>query len=236
MNPVFVGIFDFTVKCSLLIEIFQTGLASAVAPKVYAMLKEQNLSESTMEFNRYYNGYTAASLLVIPLLSVVFPVLVPLIVKNEIYYQSFVFLGILSIGFVTRGLYSMFLMPIYFYKHTKVLPKIFAFIAIIQIIVSVVFIKYFGLLGAVWANFITKIVQVVFLYFEGRKFFHFKFNLIKQIYLPMICILIVLLMESFIPKEYNIYSRTLQLLVIYILVFVVYKKDIRSLPFLNKMK
>jgi len=235
-DPTYVGIFDFTVKCTLLIELFQTGLASAISPKIYTIWKDQNLRESTMEVNRYYNGLTAASLLVIPLLAVSFPILIPFIVKKQIYYQSFAFFGILSIGFATRGLYGMFLSPIYFFKQTKVLPKVFFFIAIIQIAVSVLFIKYFGLIGAVWANFITKIVQVLFLYFESRKIFHFKFNYIKQIYLPLICIVIVLISETFIPTEYTVYNRIAQLFVIYILVFLVYKKDIRLLPIFKKFE
>ena len=234
VDPMYVGIFDFTVKCTLLIDLFQQGLANAVSPKIYTIWKEQNLRESTMEVNRYYNGLTAASLLAIPLLSLFFPVLIPFIVKNEIYYQSFAFLGILSIGFSFRGLISMFLSPIFFFKHTKVLPKIFFFIAVIQIIVSIIFIKYFGLIGAVWANFVTKIIQVLFLYMESKKIFHFRFNYIKQIYLPVLCTLIVLISETFVPSEYSFYNRMFQLLIIYIIVFAVYRNDIKLLPFFKK--
>jgi O-antigen/teichoic acid export membrane protein len=233
VDPTFVGIFDFAVKCTLLIDLFQSGLANAISPKIYTIWKDQNLRESTMEVNRYYNGLTAASLLVIPLLSLSFPLLVPLIVKNEIYYQSFAFLGILSIGFAFRGLFTMFISPIFFFKYTRALPKIFFFVAVIQIIVTAFFIKYFGLMGAVWASFITKIVQVLFLYIESRKIFHFKFNYIKQIYLPLICTIVVLILEFLIPQEYLFYNRSFQFILICILVFAVYRKDIRLLPIFN---
>lgn len=235
VDPTYVGIFDFTVKCVLLIDLFQQGLANAISPKIYTIWKDQNLRESTMEVNRYYNGLTAASLLAIPLLSVAFPILIPFIVKNELYYQSFAFLGILCIGFASRGLITMFISPIFFFKHTKVLPKIYFFVAIIQIIVTVFFIKYFGLIGAVWASFVTKIVQVIFLYFESRKIFHFKFNYIKQIYLPLICTILVIILETIIPADYTLYSRIVQLLIIYILVLAVYKNDIRLLPIFNDL-
>lgn len=228
-DPTYVGIFDFAVKCTLLIDLFQTGLSSSISPKIYTIWKDQNLRESTVEVNRYYNGFTAASLLAIPLLSVFFPVLIPVIVKNEVYYESFVFFSILSIGFASRGLFNMFLSPIFFFKNTKVLPKIFFFIAIIQIIVTAFCVKHFGLIGAVWASFFTKIIQVVFLYFESRKIFHFKFNYIKQIYLPLLCVIIVLILETIVPLEYSLYNRVAQLLIIYILVFSVYRNEVKLL-------
>ena len=236
VDPMYVGIFDFTVKCTLLIELFQTGMYSAISPKIYNIWKVQNIRESTIDVNRYYNGLTAASLLVIPLLSIIFPILIPFVVKKQIFYQSFAFFGILSVGFAFRGLNGMFISPIYYFKKTKILPKVYAIISLIQIIISIIFIKYFGLIGAVWANFITKIVQVVLLYFASRKIFNFKFNYLKQIYLPLIYTIIVLVLESITPPQYSIYCRILQLIIIYSLVLAVFRNEIMMLPILKRFK
>ena len=234
VDPTFVGIFDFAVKCTMMIDFVQMGLANTIHPKVYSIWKESNLRESTPEVNRYYNGYTATTLLIIPLLILFLPLLVPLIVKNQIYYQAFAFLGILSVSFASRGLFNMFLAPIFYFKKTKVLPKVFFITAVFQIVITVVLVKYFNIMGAVWASFIVKILQVVFLYFESRKIFRFKFNLVKQIYLPVICILVVLLTESLIPYEYAMLYRTAQLIIIFALVLSSYWNELKAMPFLKR--
>ena len=111
---------------------------------------------------------------------------------------------------------------------------LFRSIALIQIAVTAFLIKYFGLAGAVWASFITKVVQVVFLYLESKKVFYFKFNYVKQIYLPVICSIVVILLETLIPAEYVLVNRAMQLVIVYVLVFAVYRRDIRLLPVVGK--
>jgi O-antigen/teichoic acid export membrane protein len=224
-----VAIYDFAIKCTFLLDYFQSGLAQAIFPKIYTIWRDKNLHESTVEVNRYYNGYTAISLLAIPLLVVIIPLIVPLVVHNKDYFLSFSFLAILSISFTTRGLLNMYHAPIIFFKKTRVLPKIYFFIAIFQIIISIVLIKYFNLMGAVYALFITKILQVLFTYFESRKIFKFNFNKIKLIWLPLICVLIVIFSEQFTYYFSRMIIEVIQLIVIYLLVYFVYKNEISML-------
>jgi len=221
-----VAIFDFAVKCTLLIEYLQMGLTSSITPKIFALWKKNDIRESTPEVNRYYNGYTALNILGLPVFIIFVPLIVPYFVTNKDYFEGFYFLNVLCLGFIFRGLYTMFLAPVYFFKKTKVLPKVFLFSAAFQIIITIVFIKYFGLYGVVWANFISKPVQTFFLFLESRKIFEFKFNFTKQIFLPVIYILLIVVSEIFMIERYRILIEIAQLFIVFSLVIWTYQKEL----------
>jgi O-antigen/teichoic acid export membrane protein len=225
-DATFVGIFDFAIKCTLVIEIIQVGLINVIHPRVYTIWKDNNIRESTPDVNKYYHSFTALSLLLIPIFILIIPVLVPLIIKKEIYYDSFAYLPIICLGFASRGLFNMFLAPIFFFKKTSVLPKIYIYIAIIQIVMTYFLVKYFGLIGAAWSGFVVKIIQVIFLYFESKKVFVFNFNVLKLVYLPVIYILFVLV-TNLVLESYNpILVKILQCVVSYAIVFIVFRREL----------
>lgn len=227
MSPSDVAVFDFAIKATLLIEFFQNGLAASTQPKIFNIWKEQNINESTMEVNRYYNGYTAISLLILPLFIVIIPIIVPLFVYNADFYKSFVFLSLLTIGFATRGLYNIFLSPLLYFKKTSSLPKAFLLSAIFQIVANILLIKQYGLMGAVWTSLLVKYIQILFLYLESRKIFKFKFNLIKQIFLPLIYTFLVIFTYFIVPEKYTMCSNIILLMVVMLIIFSVYKNEIK---------
>jgi O-antigen/teichoic acid export membrane protein len=124
----------------------------------------------------------------------------------------------------------MYFSPIYFFKKTKVLTKVFLFSAFFQIALSIFLIKEWGLWGVVWAGFSSKIVQVFFLWLESRKIFTFKFNAVKLFYLPAIFSMIIILMEYFLVGRYNpLLIHAAELILGSMMVFLVYRKELTSL-------
>ena len=232
-DTVSVGVFDIAVKLMLGIELIIVGLANTINPKVYNIWTSSRKQESTLEVNRYYNVLSAICLVMIPLFVLMAPVILPLVIKKEVYYRAFDFLAILGAGYATRALFYMFLAPLMFFKRTKVLPKVLLITAIFQVVVGIILIKYFGLIGAVWTNFIVKGVQVFFLYNESRKVFVYKLNLFKQIFLPLTYILVTLTFELVVPKTFLIYTHILELFLVIVLLAMAYKKEIS--PFLQKV-
>jgi O-antigen/teichoic acid export membrane protein len=229
VDPMYVGIFDVGVKLTMLIDFLQIGLANTIHPKVYNTWKDHNLNKSTPEVNRYYNGFTAITIIIIPVFLIVIPFLVPIIVHKEIYFQCFPYLALLCLGFATRPMYYMLLAPIFYFKKTKVLPKVFFFAAIFQITLSYFLVKEFGLIGAVWANFLIKPIQLIIVYYESRKIFNFEFNFIKQLYFPLFYIILVIICEQIIRifgvNRYAIYTG--ELLVIFTITYYLYRNEIK---------
>lgn len=233
-----IAIYDIALKSTLLIEYFQMGIVNSFYPKIFKIWNEEKLTKLTPEVNRYFNGFTAVTLLVIPVFVVVVPIIVPQIITQNDYSGMFPFLSLLSLGFVTRSLFGMFSAPIYYLKKTKLLPRIFLYSAICQVILSIALIKYFGLWGAVWAGFIVKLLQVFFLYVETRKIFTYSFNKVKQIFLPLGYVIIIIISEVIMVEKYRFLIHISQMIFIGILVFWVYRREITLLakPFLDKVK
>jgi O-antigen/teichoic acid export membrane protein len=230
-----VGVFDIAVKIVIGLDLVLTGLINTINPKVYAIWKTSGVNETTPEINRYYNGLTGFLLLSIPLFVFVVPLIIPLVIFKPIYYQAFEFLPILAAGYATRVWFFMFLAPIMFFKKTAALPRVLVISAIFDILLGIIMIKYFGLMGAVWTNFLIKPLQAGLMYLECRKIYTLKVNFWKIFYTPMIFIAVVIVSELAIPAEFNLLSRAVQLMAAGTLVFFAFRKELpNSMAFLQK--
>ncbi|MEI7500892.1 MAG: oligosaccharide flippase family protein [Bacteroidota bacterium] len=235
-DTTYVGIYDIAVKIVIGLELLMAGLISTINPKIYSIWKDNDLHESTMEINRYYNGITALFLLLIPLFVIMAPVLIPLVIFKPVYYQAFGFLAILAAGYATRIWFYMFLAPLMFFKKTAALPRVFLISAIFSVVTGIVLIKNFGLMGAVWTNFLIKPVQALLMYLECRKVYTFKLNAWKIFYTPVIFILIVLVSETLAPVHLKFQIEVGQFLAAVALVYFAYRKELIPMfkKYLNK--
>jgi len=231
-DTTYVGIYDIAVKIVIGLELVMAGLVNTVNPKVYSIWKDQSLHESTPEINRYYNGITALFLILIPLFVIMAPMLIPLVIHKAIYYQAFGFLAILAAGYATRVWFYMFLAPLMFFKRTAALPRVFMISAVLNILVGIVLIKYFGLIGAVWTNFMIKPVQAFLMYLECRKVYTFKLNPWKIFYTPVIFIAIVLISETLAPVNLKFQIEIGQFVAALALVYFAYRKEL--IPLVSK--
>ncbi|MBI3502612.1 MAG: polysaccharide biosynthesis C-terminal domain-containing protein [Bacteroidetes bacterium] len=222
-----VGIYDFAMKCTLGIDFLQMGLSNAIQPKIFSIWKEKNISESTVEVNRYFNAFTAITVLLIPATVFIMPVVVPLLVYKPQYYDAFNYLPLLALGFVFRGLFNMYLAPVYFFKKTKVLTKVFFLSSVIQVALMILFIKQWGVWGVVWAGLLTKPVQVFFLWLESRKIFQFRFNKTKLLLLPVIFSMLVILADRFIPFNYILLVSAGEIILVGIFVLLIYRNELK---------
>ena len=229
MQSADVAIYDFIVKCIVVLEFLQSGLSVAITPKIFNLFKEKNLKESSQEMNRYFNGFTIVNLFIIPLMVIIIPLIIPLLVKNQDLYKGFSFVGLLCLGFVTRSLYTMYSLPIYYFKKTKLLPVIFGIAAVFQVSFSIIGIKEFGLIGIVYAGLLSKFIQVFLLYLGSRKVFTFKVNKTKQYYLPLFYVFLSLASFFALHRNPGLWVYSLQLVIIYIAIILVFRKELIQL-------
>jgi len=228
-DPTYVGIFDFAVKLTMGISLLHTGLVNTIQPKVFNIWKNSGLRESNSEVNKYYNGFTAITLLVLPLVTLVIPLLVPIVIRNHIYYQAFAFIGILCLGYATSPAFYLFLAPIFYFKQTKALPKVFLFSAVIQLVMSSILVWKFGLMGAVFSNFLIKPIQAWFLFRESRKFFTYHLNQWKLIYMPLTVIVTGMLLYIISPDKTGVIPACVQFVITTSLVYFTYKRELLKL-------
>ncbi|HBG69599.1 MAG: hypothetical protein A2W93_13800 [Bacteroidetes bacterium GWF2_43_63] len=229
-----VAVFDFAVKITLIIELLQVGLSAAINPKVFQIWKKHgDKPEGNVEINKYFNGFTVINQISMPLLYVCVVFFVPLIISNKDLYQSFDLLPILMAGMVSRVWFLYLTTPVYYFKKTKILPLAFSIVALFQVVVTFSLIKLSGIEGAVWANFMTKILQVVLLYFFVRRFYSFSVNPKKFILYPVIYIL-MLLVTKIAFSDVNMYlMSTLHLIILAVIGFILFREEL--VPFLRSL-
>ncbi|MEZ5014644.1 MAG: polysaccharide biosynthesis C-terminal domain-containing protein [Chitinophagales bacterium] len=224
-----VGVYDFALKCTLLIEYAGLGVLGTINPRIYKYWRENALTASTQYENRYHHVYSAFNIVFIAFNILIIPVLVHIFVLNESYYASLVFVPILCVSFVFRGAHNMFLNPLYFFKQTKKLPLVFSIAAVIQVVLGILFTKYWGIAGAVWSYFAVKVVQVFLLWIVSRRYFTFRFNIVKMIVLPGIYTLCVIFL--FTCKQLQMLEASLiQIGLALVLVGIVFRREIITLP------
>lgn len=186
LNASTVGLYDFALRCTMLIELLQNGLMAAVNPTVFNLWKEKGSIQGYSETNRYFSGFTAISILLAATFSIAVPLMLPFIVKNEAYYYTFQFMCVLAASYALRGVYHYFLSPLLYEKKTHLLPIVFAISACIQLPLNYMLSVQLQLNGAIIANVLAKILQVMVLWLFVRRFFTYRVNSFKIIIIPAV--------------------------------------------------
>jgi O-antigen/teichoic acid export membrane protein len=94
------------------------------------------------------------------------------------------------------------------------------------VVAGIILIHFFGIIGAVWTNFLVKPVQALLMYFECRKVYTFKVNAWKLFYTPVIYILMVIISETLAPASLKFQVEIGQFIVALILVYFAYRKEL----------
>ncbi len=195
-DPSYVGIFDIAIKISLVLDLLCIGISNSINPRVFDIIKKNNLTSSSEEVMKYFNAFLAIVMLFIPLLVLITPIVIKHLIINHIYYESFSLLMIISLGFIFRVHLFMYISPIYYFNKTKLLPLVYIIAALIQIPITITLVNHHGLIGAAWASLINKPILSILLYLFSRRVFKFKLNKIKQIYLPLFYLATILLINQ----------------------------------------
>lgn len=226
LSPTEVAIFDFAFKCLVVIEFLQNGLSSAIIPTVFGHWTKEPNEAGTTDVRRYFNGFSAVSIVVIPLYCLAVPLLVPLIVTKAVYYESFKFLPILGLGFTFVSLRQIYSFPLLAKKRSDLLTMAFAYSAIVQLVFTVIGVKYFGIWGAVWASLLTKPFQILFMYLQSRKVMRIELSFRKQIVLPLaVSVVVLAVFLALKPSNYYI-ILLIYTMVAFIFTYVYYRNEI----------
>lgn len=223
-----VAIFDFAVKCSLLIDFVQTGMVSAIYPEVFGIWTKTNATGTSKETNRYFHSFTGLTLLFVCLFMVIIPLIIPLFVKKQDFYESFVFMGVLVGSFVTRGVYYYFVSIILHLKRTRLLLLAFAVSAVFQLPLTWILTKFWSVNGAVAAALFSRIIQVGILYLVTRRYFEIRMNVFKMVGMPTL-LLAALCAIWYLSDEWSVLPYLGLTAIMTGVLFLQYRKEIKML-------
>jgi len=220
------AVYDFATKCTLPLEFLQNGLFAAITPIIFKIWRDNNLTESTQEVNRYFNGYSALFLILVPLSCIVIPFIVPLIIYKTVYFDSFKYIGILAVGYCFKAYYYIYYIVVLYHNKTKIMPVVYLILASIQVALMYLSVSYFGIMGIILSSVFVKMIQPLIMALFTKDIFKFQFNKLKIIYLPMAFLVLVLASQIFINAMPYVLFYILQFMIMSILVYLVYKNEL----------
>jgi O-antigen/teichoic acid export membrane protein len=227
MNDSDVGIFDFAVRTTIGIEVVMGALLNTVIAPVYSIWSaNNNVVSSTPEVNRYYNVITSVAILLIGASIVSLPLILPFIIRNKEYYASFEYMPLLCLSYIAMAIWHMYALPLMFEKRGFVFTKILSASAVFKLISGLILIYFFGLYGAVWSVFLTKLFHYGWVAIESHKIYHPKYNRVKILLLPALYSLIVIISNQLLPNKLEILFHTTGLFIFGIIIFIVFKNEI----------
>jgi O-antigen/teichoic acid export membrane protein len=232
------GIFDFALKTTFVIDILLTGIFYTIYPKLFNHLISNNVRRSDQYYNTYFNSMTGLTIILIPLTILAIHIIIPLFHVKPDYLISLQYVGLISVSFLFRVLMMMYTTPIYAFKKTQMLPKIFGIAAVVQIILSIILIKYFGLVGAIASMILNKPIQLLLAVWQTQKIFTFSYNYKKNVIMPLIYFFIFVAGEIFTFNLNHLWLYILEFISTVILVLIFFRNEVWSiiLTFWNEIR
>ncbi|MBI1770585.1 MAG: lipopolysaccharide biosynthesis protein [Bacteroidetes bacterium] len=193
-----IGIYDFASKCLLAIEFALAGLYNSFFPKVLGMVALQTEKKTTIEINRYYNGLTAITILLVGFCIFLFPVVIEWFVTqfDKVgYLASIQWIPFLAVTYLLRSIRFYAVMPYAAIKYQKPLPLFYLLIFGVKLGGMLLLIPNYGIMGVIISTWISYFVEVAVLYFGIRRKFSFKVNIFKTFVAPLLMASLVTVAE-----------------------------------------
>lgn len=226
-----IGIYDFAMKCLVIIEYIMTGLYNSFYPKVVSTVMAQQKKETTVEINRYYHGLTAMVLLMITASILVLPFAVDLLREDKGYGEAVQYFPLIATLYLFKAMRLYFSMPYGILKETKLLALYYFIIALVKIGILLVVIKPFGINGVIATSIIASCIDLVILRVGIKAKFNFQFNVYKLVIMPLLVFITIVVAEPLFAKMYGWQIHLVYFMLAVSLLLWYYRNEIRFLSF-----
>jgi len=236
-----VGIYDFAAKCLMSIEFVVTGFYNSFFPKVLSITSLQKEKKTTVEINRYYNGLTAITILLVTLCIFVMPFVLDELIKffNKPDYRDVIkWIPYIAITYLLRAIRLYVAMPYGVTKYSKPLPFFYAIIVSVKILGMIFLIPKYGIHGVIFSTWLSYIFEVVILYFGIRNRFDIQFNVFKLLLAPLTLAIIIGIVEPLFSNTYPFLIHGFYILVGATLLIWAYRNELKMMNWnlFSKMK
>lgn len=207
LHLVQVGIYDFSAKCLSAIEFVLTGFYNSFFPKVLGITALQTEKRTTVEINRYYNGLTAVTIILVVLC--IFGL--PLVIEGAVwwlnkpeYLQVIQWIPFIAVTYLLRSMRFYVAMPYAALKYSKPLPFFYVIIVAIKISSMIILLPLYGIWGVIIATWVGYIIEVAILYFGVKSKFTMEFNVFKLIVAPVMMAIIIIILEPWFGFDHSL--------------------------------
>ena len=197
-----VGIYDLTVKVVTAIDFALSGFYNSFFPKVLGIVALQTEKKTTLEINRYYNGLTAVTILLVGLGIFFFPIIIEWLITKPGYLEAIPWIPFVAVTYLLRTIRFYVTMPYAAIRYQKPLPFFYLLIVAIKIGAMLFLLPLYGIMGVLISTWIGYGVEVIVLYLGIRNKFLFKVNRFKTIAAPMLMALVIVALEPWFGLQY----------------------------------
>jgi O-antigen/teichoic acid export membrane protein len=230
-----VGIYDLAAKCLTVIEFILSGFYNSFFPKILGIVAEQKEKKTTPEINRYFNGLTAVTIILVCCAILFFPLIRWFHFKPG-FLLAIEWVPFLSVTYLIRSLRFYIAMPYASLKYSKPLPIFYSIIASVKIAGMVLLIPRFGIMGLIISTWIGYLVELAILFWGIRNKFEVTFNGIKLVVAPLVLGLTIIIFEPLFGRKFELATHLTYVVIAGALLVFAYRNELKTLPLRNLIK
>lgn len=221
-----VGMYDFVMKCIVVIDVIMTGLQSSFFPLVVDKVITHKQRETTVEINRYYNGLIAVVMVLVSGSILVFPFAVDIIDRHDQYGDAVRYFPFIAAFCILKAIRLYFAFPYGALKYTRPLPIIYTVIIAVKIGLMIVLIQRMGIYGLVIASLVSIALEILILKRVIRGKFTFVYNPFKIMVAPVVLLIAILVLEFFLGDLYALQVHGFYIILVSGFLLWLYRKEL----------
>jgi len=223
-----VGVYDFAVKCLLVIEFILNGLHNSFYPRLVSTVMAQERKRSTPEFNRYYHGLIAVTLVLICGCILTYPYAIEWFVRKPGYDEAVRYVPYIALIYIFRAIRLFFAAPYNILQYAKPLSAIYLGISVLKISVMWAAIDRVGLFGVIAASMIAAVAEIGMLRWGLQGKFEFRYNAFKVLVAPALMFAIIIICEPLFGSRAPLMLHSFYLIICLALLAWVYRREIAA--------
>lgn len=234
-----VGVYDFAIRCLVGIELVMNGLHSAFIPKVMKLVTPLETKSTSLEINRYYNGFIAVIMIVVCAAIWIVPVGIDWLstyLGRPDYKLSMSIVPYIAVLYIGRSVRLYFSLPYLILKQAKPLPVIYGVVSIVKIGGIVLLVNDLGVASVIISSAASMIIEIILLYSFSKHRFDFRFNTYKILVAPFALLVVIVMAELMLFYNYEGLRHFAYCILCVVVLSFVYRMELKNLKLFNMTK
>jgi len=170
MGATSTGLFTVGYQIGMIMSVIVTAFHKAWNPFIYGRLSRGMSDSEKVEIVKYMYLYFFAIIILIIILNIFAFYLFKYWIDIK-FIDSYRYVIYILIGYGLNGMYFMVVSYIFFFKKTKELASITFSISILHIVLSYIFIVYYGTMGVVYSSVISYLLVFLLVFWYSQKIY-----------------------------------------------------------------
>lgn len=174
------GLFAVGQQLGMIMSILMSSITKAFYPVLFRKLNNGLEIDEKIKIVKITYLFFIGVIIVGIILSMLFESLYPYILGKK-FQNSILLTQLIVFSFVFEGMYYSIVGYIFYFKKTAKLAKITFSVSILHVTLSIVFIKFFGVIGVAYSSIISSFIQFIAVWYLSNKVYRMPwFSIFKE--------------------------------------------------------